>query len=374
MRATAALLITLVTLIALALIIAQQIIFDLILGVAIVGGVGFGVAAFLRRRGERREEKHVTTSVERRPEPDESGVNYSPVLSEVVTILRSSRNVIRASSLLSEVRKFCFVEGGAGSNICTELDRVEELLRDVRRINYLHLLGRDLSYPLTERLRALKEAIDLCNIRGIECEDIKAFMENAIKSNLKDISGNIRSLIEEVKSLHNEGRVQEALSKVSEILRLCSEYGISDLVKECDEASRIKSLIEGVKHEVTPVPTKPVVSVSLTDVCRVLSKHFPNLVSGYGCVEGYSPRVVEFAGWMVPEGFEGSWECCLLGSGGWGSAYLCRRRGGSGPSTPSEAVFKVPDGFEALIEGGYLPTVSERLLRRVTAEAEVCLE
>ncbi len=34
-------------------------------------------------------------------------------------------------------------------------------------------------------------------------------------------------------------------------------------------------------------------------------------------------------------------------------------------------MFKVPRGFESVIEGGFAPTVDERLLRKITSEAEV---
>ena len=47
-----------------------------------------------------------------------------------------------------------------------------------------------------------------------------------------------------------------------------------------------------------------------------------------------------------------------------GCAYLCRQEG-------REVVFKVPKGFESIFEGGFVPTVHARLLRRVRDEADV---
>jgi serine/threonine protein kinase len=56
-------------------------------------------------------------------------------------------------------------------------------------------------------------------------------------------------------------------------------------------------------------------------------------------------------------------ECCLLGQGGWGSAYLCRKGN-------VKAVFKTPRGFEPIIEGrGEPPTVHSKTLEKVRNEA-----
>ena len=63
---------------------------------------------------------------------------------------------------------------------------------------------------------------------------------------------------------------------------------------------------------------------------------------------------------MEPRGLEGLWTCWKLGCGGWGCSYLCSRAGES-------VAVKVPRGYEALVEGGSPPTVSEGL----TASDEV---
>jgi serine/threonine protein kinase len=70
-----------------------------------------------------------------------------------------------------------------------------------------------------------------------------------------------------------------------------------------------------------------------------------------------------FPSGVLPAGFEGMGECCLLGQGGWGSAYLCRKGN-------VKVVFKTPRGFEPIIEGrGEPPTVHSKTLEKVRNEA-----
>jgi len=66
---------------------------------------------------------------------------------------------------------------------------------------------------------------------------------------------------------------------------------------------------------------------------------------------------------FAPEGFKGEWSCIKLGCGGWGCAYLCK-------NSEKRVVFKVPLGFESIIEGGIAPTVDTRLLKKIISEAE----
>jgi len=103
--------------------------------------------------------------------------------------------------------------------------------------------------------------------------------------------------------------------------------------------------------------------LSIADLEKLLSSGVSGLVSGYSCVEGYKPRRVSIHRDIAPEGFEGKWDCCLLGCGGWGCAYRCT--GSDGESI----VFKVPRGFESIFEGGGIPTVNEKLLERVVEKA-----
>jgi len=94
----------------------------------------------------------------------------------------------------------------------------------------------------------------------------------------------------------------------------------------------------------------------------LLSSGVSGLIEGYGCPEGSRLRAVSLSRVVAPEGFGGEWSCCLLGCGGWGCAYRCERSG-------EVVVFKVPRGFESIMEGGLIPTVTEKLLKRVVEEA-----
>ncbi len=86
-----------------------------------------------------------------------------------------------------------------------------------------------------------------------------------------------------------------------------------------------------------------------------------------GLVEGYhvlAQKMFKVKIPFAPEGFEGGWLCCRLGCGGWGCVYRCEQG-------DRVVVFKVPRGYEELVEEGDVPTVPEKLLRRVVEEAEV---
>jgi len=93
------------------------------------------------------------------------------------------------------------------------------------------------------------------------------------------------------------------------------------------------------------------------------------LLSGYGCSDfRFKPR---FPSGAVPDKFVGEWSCCKLGCGGWGCAYLCTRG-------KEKAVFKVPRGFERIIEessGVPTPAISKKSMdeikQKIKHEAEV---
>jgi serine/threonine protein kinase len=88
-----------------------------------------------------------------------------------------------------------------------------------------------------------------------------------------------------------------------------------------------------------------------------------NLVSGYGCSSKLFK--VNLSSSIVPKKFEGAWECCLLGCGGWGCAYLCVRG-------ENKVVIKIPRGFEAIIERSIeAPTSHEAFLKKIKSEAEI---
>ena len=123
----------------------------------------------------------------------------------------------------------------------------------------------------------------------------------------------------------------------------------------------LRLLEEGVIEEERGVAeTKPSLTIDLNEIARLRSQSLSGLVFGYGCSD-FVFRPID----VLPAGFEGKWSCCRLGCGGWGCAYLCT-------NGKEKAVFKVPRGFESIIEGGQeLPTVHSKMLEKIRHEAEV---
>jgi hypothetical protein len=122
------------------------------------------------------------------------------------------------------------------------------------------------------------------------------------------------------------------------------------------------------RKEVKPIqPVTPAIIKEtlpgLNDIIPLRNIPLGNLVSGYGCI---SKRFkVNLSIPIVPKEFEGAWNCCLLGCGGWGCAYLCIRG-------ENKIVIKIPRGFEAVIEGNIeAPTGHEAFLKKIKSEAEI---
>jgi hypothetical protein len=122
------------------------------------------------------------------------------------------------------------------------------------------------------------------------------------------------------------------------------------------------------RKEVKPIqPVTPAIIKEtlpgLNDIIPLRKIPLENLVSGYGCS---SKRFkVNLSIPVVPKEFEGFWDCCLLGCGGWGCAYLCVRG-------ENKIVIKIPRGFEAVIEGNIeAPTGHEAFLKKIRSEAEI---
>jgi serine/threonine protein kinase len=123
------------------------------------------------------------------------------------------------------------------------------------------------------------------------------------------------------------------------------------------------------KKEVKPI--QPVTSIivqkavpEIGDVIPLRNIPLKNLVSDYGC-SGSKLFKVNLSSTTVPKEFEGVWNCCLLGCGGWGCAYLATRGN-------EKIVIKVPRGFESVIEGGIeAPTSHEALLKKIRSETEI---
>jgi hypothetical protein len=112
---------------------------------------------------------------------------------------------------------------------------------------------------------------------------------------------------------------------------------------------------------VTPITVKE--KVGLDEIIPLRNIPLKNLVSGYGCS---SKRFkVNLSSTTVPKEFEGVWDCCLLGCGGWGCAYLATRGN-------EKIVIKVPRGFESVIEGSIeAPTSHDALLKKIRSETEI---
>jgi serine/threonine protein kinase len=122
------------------------------------------------------------------------------------------------------------------------------------------------------------------------------------------------------------------------------------------------------RKEVKPIqPVTPAIIKEtlpgLNDIIPLRNIPLENLVSGYGCS---SKRFkVNLSIPVVPKEFEGFWDCCLLGCGGWGCAYLCIRG-------ENKIVIKIPRGFEAVIEGNIeAPTGHDAFLKKIKSEAEI---
>jgi hypothetical protein len=132
------------------------------------------------------------------------------------------------------------------------------------------------------------------------------------------------------------------------------------------ESSTIFLKVE--RKEVKPSqPSTSIVQVKVPEIRDIIPlRNIPlkNLVSGYEC-DNSKRFPLTLSSPTVPKEFEGIWNCCLLGCGGWGCAYLAT-------SGNEKIVIKVPRGFEAIIEGGIeAPTSHEALLKKIKSETEI---
>jgi hypothetical protein len=122
------------------------------------------------------------------------------------------------------------------------------------------------------------------------------------------------------------------------------------------------------RKEVKPSqPSTPIVQVKVPEIGDIIPlRNIPlkNLVSGFGC-DNSKRFQLNLSTPTVPKEFEGIWNCCLLGCGGWGCAYLATRGN-------EKIVIKVPRGFESVIEGGIeAPTSNKALLKKIKSETEI---
>ena len=110
-------------------------------------------------------------------------------------------------------------------------------------------------------------------------------------------------------------------------------------------------------HEVAKVVSGTVI-VSHFDLLGVSIGSFRVLP----IVSGVVKEVVIPKG-LVP-GFEGAWDVYRIGSGGWATVYLAKRG-------DLRVVFKVPRGYESLIEGESIPSIESRVMRKIVSIAKV---
>ena len=107
------------------------------------------------------------------------------------------------------------------------------------------------------------------------------------------------------------------------------------------------------------VEAMPGDTVEVGIIDKVLESRLSILAAEPPCSGAIKARLREE---VAPPGYEGEWSCCKLGCGGWGCVYKCSR----GEDT---VVFKIARGYEEVLEGGQVPTVSERLMNKVIEQA-----
>jgi hypothetical protein len=130
------------------------------------------------------------------------------------------------------------------------------------------------------------------------------------------------------------------------------------------KSSMIYLKVEKKEAKPLELPVPIIEKVGLDEIIPLRNMPLKNLVSGYG-YSGSKVFKVNFSSPTVPKEFEGAWECCLLGCGGWGCAYLCVRG-------ENKIVIKIPRGFEAIIENIVeAPTSHDAFLTKIRSEAEI---
>lgn len=123
-----------------------------------------------------------------------------------------------------------------------------------------------------------------------------------------------------------------------------------------------KLLLESTRNVIRKL-SSPLI-IGLDEISSLRTRTLRGLVSGYGCVDSRTFKA-NLSRLVAPSGFEGSWECCLLGCGGLSCAYLCSRG-------DEKIVFKVPRGLESIIEEiGEMPTIHMGAAERTKREAEI---
>jgi len=244
-------------------------------------------------------------------------------------------------------------EGNAyllGSYHLTKLDRNGNIVSSAERksqnfderIKYF----KDRVYVVGRKYREGRPVI----ISHTFSKDLKFLEEKTVIDEYRDYKSNpaLQSLISDGKRLYIGVWVEDESRERLDL------FAVSPLV----EALSVKEP-EPVKARALSVVFAP---VSIDAVVPLREQRISGQLSKYSCRDPKKLKFMLRKG-IASEGFEGEWECCLLGSGGQSSAYLCTRE-------DEEAVFKVPRGFEGIIKGDEIPTISVGLLQRIRGEAE----
>jgi Serine/threonine protein kinase len=255
------------------------------------------------------------------------------------------------SHILTDIEK---AKDGIGGLYVLKYDRNGNLVSSVKVVKALSPSGivylKDRVYVVGKGYPEGREEVVL----GVFSRDLEFLERRTIAEYYND---EVEDIHLERKHIVSDGEALYIGVKVSEKSggRRFDLYSVSPLVE-------VLSVEEPRRAEV-PVLRVDFTSIGIGDIVALLKQPVSGLVSGYSCADSMRFKT-ELTKVTAPKGFEGEWTCCLLGCGGWGCAYLCTRGEG-------EVVFKVPRGFEAIIEGRQPPTVHPRDLEKIKTDAEI---
>jgi len=274
-----------------------------------------------------------------------------------------------AKGFLREAKKHC--EAGDLEKCLDYIRRAREGAEEERRIasaleELRNVVRRDLSLKrlYEEVVSKIREgdfgsAESILNVIRSKVGEVRRRFEAALNRYREEV----REIEEMFKGLGFSSalltRAKNLLDELQGLLARGDFEGFEKLAKE------FEAVLHDAKNEAEEIKRK-LEKKRIPDLEQLLSASLSGLASGYSCREGYKPRTVNLPRGVAPEGFEGEWICCLLGCGGWGCAYRCEKSG-------EVVVFKIPRGFESIIEYGSTPTVSVKLMEKIVEEADTIM-
>jgi len=274
-----------------------------------------------------------------------------------------------AKGFLREAKKYC--EAGDLEKCLDYVRRAKEGAERERRIAFAleelrNVVRRDLSLKrlYEEVVSGVREgkfdsAESILNVLRSKVEEVRERFEGALNRYREEV-GKIEEMFKGLGfSSALLTRAKSILDELQGLLARWDFEGFEKLAKELEAALR------NAKNEAEEMKKK-LEKKRISDLEQLLSASLSGLASGYSCVEDYKPRTVNLPKGVAPEGFDGEWVCCLLGCGGWGCTYRCERGG-------ETVAFKVPRGFESIIEYGSAPTVSVKLMEKIVEEADTIM-